>query len=133
MPSKTSAPNPATTTTPTPAVCHAGVRFDRERGQWGILDKDLKVVRTFERGVILNATMEGKQVRTGMGCGAHTDVIGVAYGEVHEGSYGGSEIPKTGFRNLDFRGGVFVDGDDNRIESASVIRLMPGRKALFRP
>lgn len=128
---KTSAPTPATQ--PSPAVCHAGVRFDREKGQWGILDQNLATVRTFERGYILNATMASKQVRHGMGCGATVDVVGVAYGEVHEGTYGGASIPKTGFRNLDFKAGRFVDPDDNLIESASVIRLMPARKALFRP
>lgn len=116
-----------------PAVCVAGVRFDRAREQWGILNPDMTTKSSFERGIVLNATMEAKSVRKGVGCGASTDVIGVAYGEIHQGTYGGSSVPKTGFKNLEFKDGVFVDGDGQRIESASVIRLMPGRKATFRP
>lgn len=114
-------------------TCTAGVRFDRERGQWGILNPDMTTKQSFERGIILEATMEAKSVRKGVGCGSHTDVIGVAYGDITMNSYGGPKVPKTGFKNLEFKDGVFVNGDGERIETASVIRLMPDRKAQYRP
>lgn len=118
---------------PKVSVSQCGVRFDKSHDQWGILDSDLKAVRTFERGIIVDATMKAHNVRVGIGCGAHSDVIGAAYGEVHENTYGGDKYPKTGFKNLEFKNGVFINGEGERIEEASIIRLMPGRKATYRP
>lgn len=114
-----------------PLHCH--IRWDSMKNMWCILDMknpDSPVaVRHFDTGIMRNVKFSVRTVTSNSLC-VYSQSIGIAEGDLVENSYGDDGI---GFRNLGFNGSQFSDADGNKLEGASVLRLMDARTSLYKP
>lgn len=118
-------------------VSNARVRYDTEKSLWCLLDSENKPLRHFAFGYIENAVFSFAEIKKLVhvaGCGGgydreDTTTIGIATGTLREGVYHPSV---RGLENLRFRGDSFLNGRDEVLRSASVLQLMPNRRALYR-
>jgi len=116
------------------------IRFDANIKKWAILDtKTHMPVAHLERGVLKNVkftVIEKFENVEYFSCGIRstgtkTVFIGIATGKFESETY--SKSP-TGFRNLGFNQNkhTFVDADNNELKSCKILRIFPGRKALYK-
>lgn len=119
----------ATTKPPTKEM----VRYDASCDRWAVVDAQGKPTRHFEFGVLVDVTFEtastSEKFRLGCGSETRTSTVGVASGTLHENTHGRDF---SGFKNLGFNGVAFVDEDGAPLASARKLRLMPGRRALYK-
>lgn len=109
------------------------VRYDASCDSWAVVDATGKPVKHFTHGVLADVTFETLSVEelVRVGCGSETRYgsIGVATGTLYEGTHGKDF---SGFHNMGFNGQAFVNEDGEPLSSARKLRLMPGRKALYK-
>jgi hypothetical protein len=114
-----------------PLHCH--VRWDSMKNMWCILDmknpKAPEAIRHFETGIMRNVRFSVATVTSNSLC-VYNQSIGIAEGDLIENSYGDDGL---GFRNLGFNGAQFSDANGNKLEGASVLRLMDARTSLYKP
>ena len=116
-----------------PATERVLVRYDASCDRWAVVDNTGKPTRHFEFGVLVDVQFTTatttEMVRLGCGSEARKNTVGVASGTLMEGVHGRDFV---GFHNLGFNGDAFVDEDGNPLTSARKLRLMPGRRALYK-
>lgn len=107
----------------------ARVRYDREHNLWALLDEEDQPIRHFTHGFMEDVKFTTKTVRQGFGCGASSTEIGIAQGTLRESVY---HPEVTSLQNLHFSHG-FCDPNGRQLHTASVLQLMPERRAVYRP
>lgn len=108
---------------------HARVRYDTNAGLWAVLNDDQTVHHHFAFGLMRNVQFQVEESVVSSGCGgSRSSYAGIAEGDLQE-HFHGTEV--AGFRNLDFDGEKFVDDAKQQLKSASVLRLMGDRRAMY--
>lgn len=105
------------------------VRYDASHSKWAIVNENGNPVEYLDRGVMTDVTFETLETKTVVGCGAHTDHIGVANGVLKIGATSRA----TGLRNLDFKGkDGFVCPEGTELTTAKILVLNPDRRAVYK-
>lgn len=108
----------------------ASVRFDSDQKEWAVINVHTgNPMRHFSHGVMTNVAFTTRKVGVDMlGCGP-AEYVGIATGELIEEIHG-DEV--DGFHNLSFDGREFRGSDNKAINGCSALRLLKGRRALYR-
>lgn len=110
---------------------YAWVRYDTSKQEWAVLDqKTLQPTRHFSYGVMTDVEFGSERKIEGGGCGGTREVfMGIAKGNLRSDTYGKDA---SGFHNLNFADGHFRGEEGSVIKSASVLRLLEGRRSLYK-
>jgi len=105
----------------------ARVRYDANRKAWAVLDNDNEPIRHLDYGVMEHVVFEAIDMKVP---GCHGMFMGVAKGYLRSNTYGKDSM---GYRNMSFDGrGAFRNTDGDQIKSASSLRLLQDRRALYK-
>jgi len=105
----------------------AAVRFDGNAGLWAVLDKSMNPKQHFDLATMENVKFSKDNTKDYSGCGASTEYIGVATGDLY--LHRGVEN-MAGAENISFGSNGFVRLDGTVIHSAKRLLLMSGRHAV---
>jgi len=115
---------------------HCCIRFDTMTKQWAVLDltnpSEPGVIRHFEYGYMTNVSFRTQKVSSAQLC-LYGELIGIAEGDLIEGSYGPSgAMENIGWKNLAFSRDGFRNTDGQVITRASALRIMSARQAVYK-
>lgn len=124
----------ATSTSQATSLPRCSVRYDASKDRWAVVDgKTANPVKHVEYGIMTDVDFATRSVSevVRVGCGSETrnGTVGIATGVLFEGTTGHDLI---GWKNLGFNGETFVNEDGETLEHATKLRLMPGRRALYK-